>query len=350
MALDTPTSPTLEPQLYEDWDDEDDLRWKAPLDSLIKATQTPLQAAQQIDTMVRAETSSRLQKLIEYANSHNLTAEDRESGDWDGLYPPNSGAIAQEILRSWCRVCTAFSPYSEGQNRLIEFLERLRDLPRWMGPESRPDEHGDVSESELWPFGYGWLGLEDEFRKHHVGKLLGLLLGYSGRLHPVLLANSGEKHGKRRLLTIRTEVKPHYYRDDAAHNRWRNFQHTMARVTAMQLIYCAPFNALSDLVLSGDPESKPSFEFDIVAAAQWVVWPVECRYVYQECLKKETTTEYWKPWSKDRWEQWKGEFERVGKYEKYDEKTRSVASQALSRMRDVEEEIDEEGSGGSDSD
>jgi hypothetical protein len=171
MTLDIPTSPILEPQLYEDWDDEDDVRWKAPLDAVIKGDQTPLHGAQQIDQVLRVETTTRLQKLKDYSRTH-LTAEDTESSDWGGLYPPNATAFAKELLQSWCRVCTAYAPYSEGQNRLIDFLNQLRQLPRWMAPETRPDENGHVVESEFWAFGHGWIGLEDEFRRLHAGRLL----------------------------------------------------------------------------------------------------------------------------------------------------------------------------------
>ena len=162
-------SPKLDPRLYENWDDEDDVRWKTPLEALINGTQTPLQAAQSIDNMVSTETSERLQKRIDYANLHKLTAEERESSDWGGLYPPNAGSIAHEVLRSYGRVSTAFSPYSKGQDQLIELLVELRDLPRWMAPETRPDENGDVYRTEFWAFGYNWIGLEDEFRRQHAG-------------------------------------------------------------------------------------------------------------------------------------------------------------------------------------
>jgi hypothetical protein len=86
MTTEIPTSPTLDLQLYESWDVEDDLRWKAPLEALIKNTQTSFQAAQNIDNMLRTEASERRQKLIDYANSHNLTTEERESGEWGGLH------------------------------------------------------------------------------------------------------------------------------------------------------------------------------------------------------------------------------------------------------------------------
>jgi hypothetical protein len=149
------------------------------------------------------------------------------------------------------------------------------------------------------------------------------------------------------ILTI-PDVKPSYYRDAAAHNRWRNFQHTMARLTASDLIYCAPWTALRDIVPSGEAKSnaKRSMEYDIVAAAQWLIWPDECRYVYKECMKKETTTHphYWEPFCKQSWATWKKELGYVMASELYDDQTKSVARRALDRMKNVEEEMDEEGS------
>jgi hypothetical protein len=165
-----PPSPTLDPQLAEEFDDEDDTRWKAPLAALIDGSQSPSQAAQSINTLLRSETSSRLQQLQDYAAQHTLSADERESGDWGGLYAPNAGALVQGVLRSWVRVCSAYAPYSDGQNRLVEFLEELKGLPRWMAAESRPDEEGKVDEVEVWKFGFGWMGLEDEFRRAHVGE------------------------------------------------------------------------------------------------------------------------------------------------------------------------------------
>jgi hypothetical protein len=169
-SQDTPPSPTLSTHLTEEFDDADDTRWKAPLAALIDGSQTPSQAAQSINTLLRTETSSRLTKLQDYAAQHTLSADERESGDWGGLYAPNAGALVQGVLRSWVRVCSAYAPYSEGQNRLVEFLEELRGLPRWNAAESRPDEEGNVDEVEVWKFGFGWLGLEDEFRRVHVGE------------------------------------------------------------------------------------------------------------------------------------------------------------------------------------
>jgi hypothetical protein len=124
----------------------------------------------------------------------------------------------------------------------------------------------------------------------------------------------------------------------------------MARITASKLIYCAPFNALQDIVSSGETQGKHNLEYDITAAAQWVVWPTECRYVYEECLKQDTSNNRWEPWSKQGWSHWKREFGLVVENEQYNDQTKSVARQALQRMKDVEEEVDEEGSVGSGND
>jgi hypothetical protein len=122
----------------------------------------------------------------------------------------------------------------------------------------------------------------------------------------------------------------------------------MARVTAHRWIYCAPFTALQNLVPSGQVNSRNN-DFDIVAAAQWVMWPIECRHVYVECLKKEITEHYWEPWSKQRWTTWKVTFRSAGDDARHDDRTRNVARQAVQRMEEVEMEVAEEGSARSDS-
>jgi hypothetical protein len=180
----------------------------------------------------------------------------------------------------------------------------------------------------------------------------GMSVGYNPLTHHLLHADYPLFTSSNRdlKLTNTTYVKPEYYRDTAAHYRWRNYQHAMARITASNLIYCAAFNALQDLTPPDKRHTKGSLEYDIVAAAQWVIWPVECRYVYQECVKKETTVHYWEPWSKEAWSRWKMEFRRVVETEQYNHRTKNVARQALHQMQDVEEEVGEEGSEGSGTD
>lgn len=122
----------------------------------------------------------------------------------------------------------------------------------------------------------------------------------------------------------------------------------MARLTASDMIYCAPFNALEKLASTDEPISK-LYDFDIEAAAQWVVWPLECRHVYAECLGKETTTHYWEPWSKQRWMTWKRAFGTAAEDAQHSGRARRLASQALQQMINVEIEANEEESVGSQS-
>ena len=163
-------APSLQPHLYEEWDDEDDRRSKAPLAAFLAGTQDPVEVAHAINVYIQTETSARLQTLNDYAAIHTLDSKERESGQWMDLYPPNAGAFAQGFIRDWCRISTAFSPHSEGQDRLIAILDELRRLPRWLAPETRPDENGEVLTTELWKFGRDWIGLEDEFRRQKDGQ------------------------------------------------------------------------------------------------------------------------------------------------------------------------------------
>jgi hypothetical protein len=92
------------------------------------------------------------------------------------------------------------------------------------------------------------------------------------------------------------------------------------------------------------PSVKRNLEFDIVAAAQWVIWPDDCRDVYQECREKEATTHsnYWEPFSKQNWERWKQEFEIVVASELYDDETKAVARQARGQMGETDKYSDED--------
>jgi hypothetical protein len=81
------------------------------------------------------------------------------------MYAPNASALIQGVMRSLVRVCSAYAPYSAGQNALLSYLDELKALPTWSAADSRPDEQGEVEETEVWRFGFGWLGLEDEFRR-----------------------------------------------------------------------------------------------------------------------------------------------------------------------------------------
>jgi hypothetical protein len=177
MSSDTQISPPLSPHLYESIDDEYDLLWKVPMNDLINNTVTPFQAAQNLDTIIRNEAFTRLQDLHSYATEQNLFTEDGENApsdldEWGGLPPPNASALADTMMRAYVRVCQAFAPYSNGQNRIIQFLRELKGLPRWMAPCTIPDAEGDTCEKEFWDLGLMWCGWEDEWRREHIRKCL----------------------------------------------------------------------------------------------------------------------------------------------------------------------------------
>jgi len=292
---------------YDLWDKDDNaekIKFKTPLDKLLKGELSAHAAAYNINEILQNTTSERLRQLGAYAQSHDMTEEDREYLNWGDLPPPNAGAFAELVLDYVAILCPAFDPYTEGQNRLFAFLKALQDLPRWEGPETYPDAKGEVYTSTFWKFGLSWIGLEEAF---------------SLQYHRVI---------------------PEDHHDAAARNRWRNFQHTMARLTADELVDCHRFSALHDITPGLLSELRCKFikDYKITAAAQWLIYPHIREYVYRMCLKNEKITygNNWKPWAKDRWRDWKIEFEFVAGSPLYGVETRLAAARALCAMKQAE--------------
>lgn len=141
------------------------------------------------------------------------------------------------------------------------------------------------------------------------------------------------------MLTVVTGVRTISSSNANDVRRWRNYQHAMARVSSNGLIYCAPFNALHDLVTDdarGD-NIKRHPDVTILAAAQWLLAPTECQYVHHECQKRGEAENYWEAWGKKEWGRWKTEFVYVVDSPLYDEETKNVARQALQQMNIAEE-------------
>ena len=46
----------------------------------------------------------------------------------------------------------------------------------------------------------------------------------------------------------------------------------------------------------------------MLGAAQWVMWPDECHYVYRQCQKVESVSGVREMWSMERWREWKRQF------------------------------------------
>jgi len=304
MAAEASSSPVFGYRLWDKDDDALGIKFKTPLDLLLKGELSAHAAAYNINEFIQIETSERLRRLEAYAQSHEMPAEDRQFFDFGGLPPPNATGFACRVFDIVCGLCCSFAPYTMGQDRLFAFLTALQDLPRWEAPESYPDAKGEVYTSTFWKFGSYWLGLEEEFAQEHSSITQGIFYGTT------------------------------------AHSKWRNLQHAMARITAVGLLNCAAYSALHIIkpgFLSGQ-QGKIVFDYDITAAAEWLLHSQTCEHVYRECMKIEKVQygDNWTPWAKDQWCSWKTEFEFVAGSTQYDSEVRQVAARAVLVMKQVE--------------
>jgi hypothetical protein len=77
---------------------------------------------------------------------------------------------------------------------------------------------------------------------------------------------------------------------------------------------------------------------DVIAGAQWILWPKECAYVYQQCKKVHKIEDVGDMWSMERWNIWKDQFAFVAKDQRFDAKAQEEAKLARERMSAIEEE------------
>lgn len=156
----------LDPKLFRDNDDEEDIFWKQKLNALINGTVTPSEAATDYDSCVVEDANRRHAALLKRPDPRNLTAEEEERDvpSMRAIAPNPSGDI--QLLFPWiATLCSAFPPHHEKQTRIIRFLEALRDLPRRDVLDGVPpeDPNEPYSTITLWPLGGGWMGLPEVF-------------------------------------------------------------------------------------------------------------------------------------------------------------------------------------------
>ena len=91
----------------------------------------------------------------------------------------------------------------------------------------------------------------------------------------------------------------------------------MARLTCSDLIDCGFLSSLNDILPSSDgypdlqkrPIDGPNKIGNLMlGAAQWVMRPDECHYVYRQCQKVESVSGVREMWSMERWREWKRQF------------------------------------------
>lgn len=139
----------LDPRLFDDDDDAEDLAYKQILDAVMAQTTPPSQAASQMDEWVTSEA----EKRSSWLKGRQLTQEERDS-----LYllAPNPSRHVDMIVGSMATVCSAYPPAHAAQNALVELVQALKELPKHQVPcLSHDDSHDPVLDGRysLWPFG-----------------------------------------------------------------------------------------------------------------------------------------------------------------------------------------------------
>lgn len=134
-----------------------------------------------------------------------------------------------------------------------------------------------------------------------------------------------------------------------AEARWRNYQSALARIAITGFSDCGFNSALRDIMPYG--KKCPSFNVRITSkpeqigghiqgAAQWIIWPDELRYVYEQCKKRERVDKE-NPrdtWSMQNWRIWKAQFELAAGDERVDSRARAMATTAVEKMNAIEEQ------------
>ncbi|KAI1878250.1 uncharacterized protein JN550_000432 [Neoarthrinium moseri] len=304
-------------QLFIDDEDEEDIAYKQKLQSLVNGTVTPSQAATGFDHWIVEGANNRLKWLEQRVDPRSLTAEEEESGMTMRVIAPNASGKIEMVFPTIARLSTAFPPFHPGQDAIVQFLEALRALPEHQVPDGIPSE--DPSSRDylmtLWPFGGNWMALAEHFRREA----------------------DTYSYPYSDIETLGSETR----------YRWRNFQSAIARITALGLIDCSFLSALGDIV----PSSRNYVDLEqrkvggpnrlagcAVAAAQWVMWPGEGLFVYQQCKKVEKVSGPRDMWSRERWELWKEQFTFVSEDERFDPEARLVCKLSREQMIGYEEE------------
>ncbi|KAI1476698.1 hypothetical protein F4774DRAFT_427879 [Daldinia eschscholtzii] len=308
MAAAEPNEPL--PLVLDTYDDNDveDRFCARMLRALIDGSQTPSSIAAEVDNWVLRESSRKLQVLQgrpDFIETDDNAVSLRNT--------PNASGYFDRFFQHFPNVCSVFPPYHEGQTRIIEFLEALMAMPEHEAPDYfLDDSRKDVQMMTLW---------SDK--------------GYS--TEELRIRADAIQHPGSGVDTPGSEPE----------TRWRNYQSALARIATTGFSDCGFISALRDIM----PHSKkyPTFNVRVTSrpehigghiqgAAQWIIWPNELRYVYEQCKKKEKVDKR-NPrdtWSMQNWRIWKAQFEFAAGNERVDPKARGIATSAIEKMIAIE--------------
>ncbi|KAH8684212.1 hypothetical protein BGZ60DRAFT_367016 [Tricladium varicosporioides] len=303
----------LDMRLFNEHDDVDDLLHKRILEAMVNGDISPKKAATNITAWIVEKSNEEMQKRMKQPRE-DLTPE--EEVNRPPL--PNASRYINSMLESVIVLCGAFPPDHPGQDRIIQFLEALREMPECQVPESETINKHD-SMITLWPFDRkNFFSLPYKFRFQAED--------YSYPFSDIETPGSDLRQ------------------------RWRNFQSAMSRLTVTKLVDCSFLCALQYL----DPSAPhyPNLQErkiggpnriggDLIAGSEWILRPEVGPWVYQECKKFEKVDDMgdsWDMWCMQNWRMWKRQLAFVVGDKRFSDEVRVVADRTGKRMVELEEE------------
>lgn len=136
--------------LYDEYDDDEDLWIKPRLENLVNGALTPKQLAIEVDAMITQDTIKKHDELMKRPDPHNLTEEEEENETSIAPFPRSHIYL---LLSAIVQLCTAFPAYHLGQTYIVELLFALQSLPRhevYTGLPPR-DPSKPYQKMTLWP-------------------------------------------------------------------------------------------------------------------------------------------------------------------------------------------------------
>ncbi|PWY82022.1 hypothetical protein BO70DRAFT_362013 [Aspergillus heteromorphus CBS 117.55] len=299
--------------------------FRRKLDRLVAGDITPLDAALDFDACITAAANQRHEALaarLKDARTRPLAhrpdptpariSKPLEIG-------PDPIASAVLLLDFVATYCSSVPPWCPAQERLVAFVAALKALPvhgvlDGPPPEDPAKPHHRVW---LWAFECTWLGEIAVEGFESVGR-------ENCHCGPDFAIPGSEKQ-----------------------LRWRYLQSAVARITAAGLLDCRSVCALEYLVPTSPryPDIRNeeidwahAISGDVLASAEWILRPGMGRYVFEQCLRRETVDNPTQMWSQERWVGWKEQFRSVVQHPRVTAQARDVSWAILQQMLAVEEE------------
>lgn len=320
----------LDLEHYQDITNDPDVDFvKTLLQAIADGTKEAAEAAQDLDVWVTGKSTRRLKEL----RSRPELIEWMTHGSSSPSSSPNASGYVGRFFRVFPGLCTIFPPHHAGQTRVIAFLEALREIPQHQAPElfRNADDLSDVENIILWPSG----SISPQpFRMHAAGMPAFLsTTKFSGALSNSISAG------------IEYAVHGSYASDSEASVRYRNYQHSLARITMAEICDCSFLCELSGLLPTAKKYTLPTHKVQsgtrpadiggqICAAVQWLLDADKARWVYQRCNEKDKTEKAnpWDMWSKENWTIWKAQLEFYQGDDRVETAARDAARKALQQM------------------